>query len=475
MPAPFPFRSTIERLWRHRSEHGMLSLLSAGGAMLASLRLSDVLMDEAMASGSAVSSITPVAVGAVSAFALASRHSGNDDLAPIARMMRALRPGSGTGAVFRSVLEELLRLADAREAIVAVEKVAGRRLLMATLGTDEEAPNDVALKRIPRSARATYFFSWPEAGLEGHAPPAPMDPQVRVVLLDREAPCVPAALMASHPCESMFVISFVCSDDWHGRLILLDPRTGRSQAFIRTFELLLSHLMPAVAGVCDLHALRRRAASHERARLARELHDSVVQDLVNIDVELELVKRRDDADWDTVKADLARVQEQVRSQVTGLRALVQQARSHDGTSSRLPALLAEVVQRFGRESGIEAEYQSSVANLHLPARVCAEIVRIVQEALVNVRRHSGARHVTVDFASGPDDLTLGIQDDGRGFAAPAPAILNERVQSIGGTVYVLALDRGARVEVRLPRNGPWTTTTRSESLLPTTTRFSGMG
>jgi signal transduction histidine kinase len=475
MPAPFPFRSAIERLWRHRSEHGLMSLLSAGGAMLASVRLSDVLMDEAMAAGGAASNITPVAVGVVSAFALAARHPGNDDLAPIARMLRALRPGSGSGPVFRSVLDELLRLSDAREAVVVVEKLAGRRLLAATFAANDDSQGDVALKRIPRSARSTYFFSWPEAGLEGHAPPAPLDPQVRVVLLDREAPCVPAAFMASHPSESMFVISFVCSDDWHGRLILLDPRTGRSEAFIRTFELLLSHLMPAVAGVCDLHALRRRAASHERARLARELHDGVVQDLVNIDVELELLKRRDGADWETVRADLARVQEQLRSQVGGLRALVQQARSHDGTSSRLPALLAEVVQRFGRESGIEAEYQSSVANLHLPARVCAEIVRIVQEALVNVRRHSGARHVTVDFAGGPDDLTLGIQDDGRGFAAPAPAILSERVQSIGGTVYVMALDRGARVEVRLPRNGPWTTNTRSESLLPTITRFSETG
>lgn len=475
MPAPFPFRLAIGRLWRRRSEHGLLSLLSAGGAMLASVRLADVLLDEAMAAGSGAPNVTPVVVGVVSAFALAARHPGKDDLAPIARMLRALRPGSGTGAVFRSVLEELLGLAEAREVIVVLEKPAGRRLLMTRLRVDDDPTADPALKRLSRNARPTYFFSWPEAGLEGQTPPVPFDPHVRVVMLDRIAPCVPATFGAAHPCERMCVVSFVCSEDWHGRLIILDPKADRSEAFIRTFELLLSHLLPAVAGVCDLHALRRRAASHERARLARELHDGVVQELGNIDVELELLRRRDGTDWDAIRADLARVQEQLRSQVTGLRALAQQARSHDGTSSRLPALLEEVVQRFGRESGIEAEYQSSVSNLHLPARVCAEIVRIVQEALVNVRRHSGARHVTVEFAGGPDDLTLGIQDDGRGFAAPAPAILAERAQSIGGTVYVMALDGGARVEVRLPRNGPWTTNTRSESLLPTITRFSETG
>jgi len=200
-----------------------------------------------------------------------------------------------------------------------------------------------------------------------------------------------------------------------------------------------------------------------------------VQELVNMDIELELARRQHGSDVESLREDLGRVQEQLRSQISGLRTLLQQARSHDGNASRLPALLSEVVQRFGRETGIAADYRSSVADLDLPARVCGEIVRIVQEALVNVRRHSGARHVTVEFGGGPDDLTLGIQDDGRGFAAPAPAVIAERVQSIGGTVYVLALDRGARVEVRLPRNGPWTRTARSELSLPTITRFSETG
>jgi signal transduction histidine kinase len=405
---------------------------------------------------------------------MASRVPESADLAPIARMLKALRPAIGAGAVFRTVLDELLRVTGSREAIVVLEKPASRRLLSTRLAGGASPRIEPVLKRLPRSARETYFFTWPEAGRDGTTPPGPFDPQVRVALLDANAGCIPLSLTAEHPCRTMYVVAFACADDWHGRLILLDPKMGRSESFIRTFELLLSHLLPAVAGVCDLQALRRRAAAHERARLARELHDGVMQDLISVDMELELLRRRIDSGVPTLRDELGRIQEQVRSQVSNLRTLVNEARSHDGNESRLPALLAEMVHRFGRESGIAADYRSTVDDLHLPARVCGEIVRIVQEALVNVRRHSGASHVSVDFGGGPEDLTLGIQDDGRGFAAPGPAIMTERVQSIGGTVNVLALDRGARVEVRLPRNGPWTQT-RSELLLPTITRFSGTG
>jgi signal transduction histidine kinase len=475
MPASFPLRSALERLWRQRSDNGVLSLLSAGGALLASVRVADALLEDAVAGTGTAPTVAPMMVAVAGAFALASRAPSGDDFAPIARMLKALRPGDGADCVVRTVLRELLCLAEAREAIVVLERRAGRRLLTCRQTAGAPLRDEATLKRLPRDARDTYFFPLPELRSGSEMSRSPFDPHVRVVLLDGDDRAVPLALGAEHPCATMYVVAFTCSDDWHGRLIMLDPKGGRGEAFIRTFELLLSHMVPAVAGVCDLHALRRRAASQERARLARELHDGIVQELVNMDIELELARRQHGTDVNALRDDLGRVQEQLRSQVAGLRTLLQQARSHDGNASRLPALLAEVVQRFGRETGIEADYRSTVADLHLPARVCGEIVRIVQEALVNVRRHSGARHVTVEFGGGPDDLTLGIQDDGRGFAAPAPAVIAERVQSIGGTVYVLALDRGARVEVRLPRNGPWIKTAKSELSLPTITRFSETG
>jgi signal transduction histidine kinase len=94
--------------------------------------------------------------------------------------------------------------------------------------------------------------------------------------------------------------------------------------------------------------------------------------------------------------------------------------------------------------------------------------------LTNVKRHSGARHVVVALEATGDQLILGVEDDGIGFPlAMTPAIVGERVDAIGGTTHVIALERGARLEIRLPRKGPWTTTCKKFELSsPTITRFS---
>ena len=136
MPSPFQFRSALERLWRQRSDHRILSLLSAGGALLASVRLADAVLDDAVAGGATAPAAAPVMIAVAGAFALASRPPAADDLAPIARLLKALRPGDGADAIFRTVLAELLSIVDAREAVVVIERRNGRRILASRLNVN---------------------------------------------------------------------------------------------------------------------------------------------------------------------------------------------------------------------------------------------------------------------------------------------------------------------------------------------------
>ena len=77
--------------------------------------------------------------------------------------------------------------------------------------------------------------------------------------------------------------------------------------------------------------------------------------------------------------------------------------------------IADVVQRFERETGITARFITPFDRIDLPARACGEVARVVQEALVNVRKHSGARNVFVRLAVADGVCRLAIDDDGRGF------------------------------------------------------------
>jgi signal transduction histidine kinase len=470
------FFSNIIQVWRRRSEYRTLSAFSAASALLATFTISEPLLEDPMVSSVGDVLLAPVLVASTCALTLSSRRPAAEPelLAPVARMLQSLNPSLGIVSVLRGVLQELVQLTGAREIIVVLENRAVRRLTCARLASHETVPARPTLKHLACSERATYVFPWPDIGGQA-AEPHPA--AVRMTAFDRSGPGVPGAFSSAHDFERMHVVAFTCGDAWQGRLFILDPKTEPRPSVLREFQGMLGQLLPAVAGVGDLRALKRRAAAQERLRLARELHDGVLQELLNVDVEIELLRRRSSADWLAVRQELGDLQEQLRGQVTELRALLNEARSHDGTSSKLPTLLGEVVRRFGRESGITAAYRCDFEELHLPRRVSAEMVRIVQEALINVRRHSGARHVLVAFEATPDELILRVQDDGCGFpiAMIPPAIVAERVQAIGGTSHVMAVERGARLELRLPRKGPWTTHKRFELSSPMITRFSETG
>jgi two-component system nitrate/nitrite sensor histidine kinase NarX len=207
----------------------------------------------------------------------------------------------------------------------------------------------------------------------------------------------------------------------------------------------------------------------ERARLGRELHDGVVQELATLDIELELLKRPARGAVPALEIGLADIQGRLRAQVRDLRHMEEHARAFAVEPSRLPAALAHVVERFRRDSGIAATCDISRDDIELPPRVCGEVVRILQEALVNVRRHSGARRVAVRFACEDAAWKLSVEDDGRGLrtwgtdsspSVPSPAVIDERVQSIGGTLRVTPGEvAGARLEVAVLRGRSWVSRT----------------
>jgi signal transduction histidine kinase len=109
---------------------------------------------------------------------------------------------------------------------------------------------------------------------------------------------------------------------------------------------------------------------------------------------------------------------------------------------------------------------SEADEIHMPQRVCRELVRIVQEALVNVRKHSGARDVLVRFSESTSSWQLTLEDNGRGFPfagtfsqveleemGKGPLVIRERVRLIEGELRIESNpSRGARLEVSVPKH-----------------------
>jgi signal transduction histidine kinase len=224
---------------------------------------------------------------------------------------------------------------------------------------------------------------------------------------------------------------------------------------------------PAVYNVYLLHRLRRRAGATERARFARELHDGAVQSLIAVEMQVDVLRRQAETTPDVVSGELGRIQGLLREEVLKLRELMQQMKAIAVDSRKFMSIVTDAVERFERETGISARFVSDIEKLDMPDKVCRELLRIVQEGLVNVRKHSSARHTLVRLGSTASQWNLTLEDDGKGFPfsgrvtqdeldqmGKGPMIIKERVRLIAGTLTVESSPgTGTRLEIKVPKGG----------------------
>ncbi|HET7842105.1 MAG TPA: ATP-binding protein, partial [Terriglobia bacterium] len=163
------------------------------------------------------------------------------------------------------------------------------------------------------------------------------------------------------------------------------------------------------------------------------------------------------------------IQSLLHTEILNLRELMQQMKPVEYDPKQFLDFLAQLVERFRRDTGIVAHFVTSVGEADMPTRVGSEVARILQEALVNIRKHSGARNVLVRFDTQDGLWKLAIDDDGCGFdfsgklsqpeldeARIGPVVIKERLRSIGGQLTIESEPgHGARLEITFPqkRNG----------------------
>ncbi|MBN2082287.1 HAMP domain-containing protein [bacterium] len=203
-----------------------------------------------------------------------------------------------------------------------------------------------------------------------------------------------------------------------------------------------------MAGQLDGLLTRQReyAAATERSKLARDLHDTVKQQVFATALELATVQAKQPTMPEEARVHLARAAEMVQQVQTGLSAIVAALRTGaDQPAQDLPALLRATLTPWSRQTGIAATLSCEPLPL-IPWEQALPLVRILQGTLANTARHSGATEVRVELRWLAGRLELSIADNGRGFVVTPEllangglAMLNERAASLlGGRFTVQA-------------------------------------
>jgi PAS domain S-box-containing protein len=195
----------------------------------------------------------------------------------------------------------------------------------------------------------------------------------------------------------------------------------------------------------------------ERNRIARELHDSTLQDIVYALQEIQVMQVVAGDDGDPALEDAA---EALRRSVEGLRGAIFELRLKDALDRSLVSSLENLVDLNRRMSRGRYEFELIVGEdfpARLPDKTGQEITRLVQEALTNVRRHAEADHARVELGLDGDLAYLEVSDDGRGFDVERARTgigrqsMNHRALELGGRLGVhSAPGEGTRVRFSIP-------------------------
>jgi signal transduction histidine kinase len=163
-----------------------------------------------------------------------------------------------------------------------------------------------------------------------------------------------------------------------------------------------------------LDELARRAESEVKRRLARELHDSVAQILTTMVVDMENFKH-DHAERESVVKKVGDLQDSTREVLANLRQLLYELREEPAHDHSFVHKVRSLLSSFEMSTGIRSKLSVSQRwPQRLTAATAYNLYRIVEEALNNVRLHSGAGSVDVKLGSSGNSVVLSVQDDGRG-------------------------------------------------------------
>ena len=249
------------------------------------------------------------------------------------------------------------------------------------------------------------------------------------------------------------------------QLIIQRPHFYRTAWFLTLCVLLLAALAWSIHQF-RLQQLRARfqAVLRERNRLAREMHDTLIQGCVSVSALLEahLSLSHADADADARQDLMSCARTQLRTTIDEAREAVGNLRHAPLPAANLTPLLRKMTEEMGGEFGVPVECNVAGRPFEFPQETMHELLMVVREAIYNAVRHGRPNRVKLNIVFGRNTCSVRIVDDGEGFEPGDLSMLpmghyglvgmQERVQRIGGKLFLSSRSgAGTEVKFQVPR------------------------
>ncbi len=256
----------------------------------------------------------------------------------------------------------------------------------------------------------------------------------------------------------------IVADALQGRLFVLDPGLD-PEICLAVAEPLSGLLGIKFEASAELRNAVREAVEQDRTRVARDLHDGLLQSFTGVVLQLETAHSMLESDPQNAKRMITETQGLIMSDQRELRQFVEQLRPRaSAPESRfdLAARMEDLRSRFSNQWGIEVRFDVENVDPVVSGFIGQETFRLIAEAVTNSAKH-GATDVSVGLRTAGSEMRIEVADNGTGFpfhgrrtlaqlrdSGEGPIVLAERVSSLNGNLTVDSTESGATVTMTVP-------------------------
>ncbi len=384
----------------------------------------------------------------------------------------SITPEMSLRSCLDSIMGAFLNLSGAGQILAVVRENSTGRCYLWRKPQVASAPSALQLRELGAEEVGSYFLSSaPRAWCLRQDRSAANPDQYKLLALNKKGAAElasiwrrPAGFLPGIELKTLMAVSFSFDRDLQGSLYLVNHNLTGGGRDLSFFMKLARESIGSVYSHYQIRRLRGRARKAERTRLARQLHDRLIQSLISTEMEIDVLSRRPSANPEDVRKGLGHIRNLLNEEVVYAREMLRDLKQTEVCPEELPIYLAEMVRRFEFETNVKTQFFIQDTALAIPPWACIQVARIVREALANVRKHSQAHNVAVSLELNGDRWCLCIQDDGRGFSFDGrrclsqldaeglgPSVIKECVRKMSGT---LVMDSepglGSRLQIEFP-------------------------
>jgi signal transduction histidine kinase len=253
--------------------------------------------------------------------------------------------------------------------------------------------------------------------------------------------------------ESFISVPYNYRDEVFCRVYLISPGGACDVSDAHFLQQVFAQVVPLIDNIMLIGKLASDAAVRERQRVAHDIHDSIIQPFIGLQISLNVLECRVRAGKSDIEAEIKRLGELAGGEIARIRHYLGILRGLEKSGGMLQMAVHRLVKKFTDASGIQVQLDLD-EGLRPNDRLTAEVFQVVTEGLSNIRRHAEATEAFITLKRLDDSLYLRIENDNRN-GEPAkpftPKSITERVAALEGRVEVRQRQGGGTVlEVEIP-------------------------